>query len=120
MSTNSTEYQKKYMQGARHEESIQKVIEINLEKKYWHNSVKKFYKEWIKLGLNKIQTELILQVCNMLQMIEESKRILDEEGIYSTTITGTMKVNPITKVLKDSTGSFQQLLRLLSESMEVK
>lgn len=111
---------KEYMKGYREGSTIKGITNINLEKKDWHKSVKKFYKEWTGYGLNKIQTELLMQACNQLQLIEECKRILQEEGISSTTVTGTVKINPVTKVLKDSTTSFSMLLRLLSDSMEVK
>lgn len=109
---------KEYMKGYREGNLIENVTNVNLEKKDWHASVKKFYKEWTGYNLNKIQTELLMQACNQLQLIEECKRILQEKGISTTTVTGIVKINPVTKVLKDSTTSFSMLLRLLSESME--
>jgi len=109
---------KEYMQGYRAGNTIKENIEVRLDKKYWHKVVKKFEKEWQAYGLNKIQSEILSQACTQLQLIEECKRILEEKGLCYVTVTGTQRINPVTKVLKDATTSFTQLLRLLSESLK--
>lgn len=89
-------------------------------KKEWFKNVKEFYNQWNSYGLNEIQQELLTQCCDQLNIMEKCKKDINKTGLYYLTSSGQQKKNVSASILKDTTTSFQQLLKLLSDTLEVE
>lgn len=70
----------------------------------------KFYKDKI---INKEQEHIFNSCLDLLDLINASKECLKKEGAYTKNATGTLKVNPAQKELRENIKSFSAQLRLL-------
>lgn len=83
-------------------------------REYNINSFKKLYKDRIT---NKEQ-ELTLNNClDLLSMINAAKNCLEQEGAFVKNATGSLKVNPAQRELRDSLKAFNLQLEILNNML---
>lgn len=122
MGQNSNEYQKQYMKASREmkagerEDLIDKKFIVEFKsKKSSIPQFKKFYKDKIETK----EQEIIFNNClDSLQLIEDCKKGIELEGLYTKNVTGNLKINPLNKELRDNISSFTKLLCLLHDLLE--
>lgn len=86
-------------------------------KKLKVNEFKKHYEPQIR---NKEQ-QLILENCiNLIDLINMSKEFLEQQGLYTTNVSGIIRPNPASKELRDILKSFTIQLKLLQELLGKK
>lgn len=113
------EYYKEYRKAERdcksgkREDMIdeRQVIEFG-GKKITVPQFKKYYKDRIK---NKEQEYIFNNCLDLITLIQSDKDCLAKEGAYITNATGTLKVNPATKELRENLKAFNSQLSLLHE-----
>lgn len=78
---------------------------------------KKFYESQIQ---NKEQ-QLILENCiNLIDLINMNKEFLEQQGLYTTNVSGIIRPNPASKELRDTLKSFTIQLKLLQDLLGEK
>lgn len=73
---------------------------------------KRYYKDRIE---NKEQEYIFNNCLDLITLIESDKKCLAEEGAYIKNVTGTLKVNPAQKELRENLKAFNSQLSLLHE-----
>lgn len=77
--------------------------------------VKEFQKYYNPQIENKEQ-QLILENCiNLIDLINMNKVFLEQQGLYTTNVSGIIRPNPASKELRDCLKSFTIQLKLLQE-----
>jgi hypothetical protein len=118
MSSNN-EYYKEYRRAARAVESGERedLTEIVHEIKFGTTSVTP--KAFMDMYKDKIETkeqEFILNNClDLISMINAAKECLEIEGAFVKNVTGSLKVNPAQKELRENLKAFNTQLVLLNE-----
>ncbi|SCI75381.1 Uncharacterised protein [uncultured Clostridium sp.] len=121
--SSSNEYYKEYRRAERdcksgkREDLIDErsVIEFK-SKKITVTQFKKYYKDRLKSK----EQELIFGNClDLLTLIENNKQILEIEGTYIKNATGTLKVNPAKKELREDLKAFTTMLTILNATASV-
>ena len=115
----SKEYYTTYRRGERaakngeRDDLIDDRIEVKFKsKKINLKKFKGFYKEKIKTK----EQEYIFNNClDLIDLINSSKECLEKEGAFTKNCTGTLKVNPAQKELRENLKAFTNILSLLHE-----
>ncbi|MBB6622171.1 hypothetical protein H7E67_01890 [Clostridium gasigenes] len=82
--------------------------------------VKEFKKHY-ELQIDNKEQQIILQNCiNLIDLINMNKEFLEQQGLYTTNISGIIRPNPASKELRDTLKSFTIQLRLLQELLGKK
>jgi hypothetical protein len=115
----TNEYYKEYRRAARAVESGDRddLNDIVHEIKFGTKSITP--KSFMDLYKGKIETkeqEFILNNCSdLISMINAAKECLEIEGAFVKNVTGSLKVNPAQKELRENLKAFNSQLTLLNE-----
>ena len=114
MGSNTKEYQKAYREGQKVKDNLDK---INI--KFDINNITKedINKIYIKKVGNKAQEKLLKNILNLIDLIEAHKESLEVFGVVTKTVTGTIKVNPSEKSLRECMLQLSKLIRELEENL---
>ncbi|WP_270940891.1 hypothetical protein [Romboutsia lituseburensis] len=120
--SSSNEYYKEYRRAERdvkkgnREDMIDSKSEIEFKSKDISIAqFKKYYKDKIE---NKEQEYIFNNCLDLIVLIADSKRNLETEGVYIKNATGTIKVNPAQKELRENLKAFTNLLSVLHNLQE--
>lgn len=118
----SKEYYKQYRRAERdikrgnREDMIDDRSEIKF--KSGDISIEEF-EEFYKSKLENKEQEYIFNNClDLIVLISDSKKTLEEEGVYIKNATGVIKVNPAQKELRENIKAFTNLLGVLHNLIE--
>lgn len=114
----TNEYYKEYRKGERavkngdREDLTDKIYAIKFSSKNISISqFKKIYKPRIQ---NKEQQYIFNNCIDLIELIQSTKECLEQEGTYIKNCTGTLKVNPAQKELRENLKAFNTQLELLN------
>lgn len=116
----SNEYYKEYMKGYRKAKKDEAIMENENKVEFQSKKIsiaqfRKHYKDKIE---NKEQ-ELIFGNClDLLVLIDNYKKAIEEEGTHYKNTTGNIKINPVVKEHRDTIKSFTNLLCVLHSLLE--
>lgn len=116
----TNDYHKKYMKGYRRANKGDCMVEntSKIEFKSTKISLAKFKKHY-KDKIDNKEQELIFNNClDLIILIEDCKKAIEEEGNYYKNTTGVLKVNPLVKELRENIKSFTNLLGILHDLLE--
>lgn len=118
----SNEYYKQYRRAERdikrgnREDMIDDRSEVKF--KSGNISIEEF-EEFYKSKLENKEQEYIFNNClDLIVLIADSKKTLEEEGVYIKNATGIIKVNPAQKELRENIKAFTNLLGILHNLTE--
>lgn len=109
----NTKYKKEHRasQNGDREDLLEEKFQIKFNSKNVSISqFKKHYKEKIE---NKEQEFIFNNSITLIYLILSDKSCLESEGAYVKNVTGTLKVNPATKELRENLKAFNSQLALL-------
>ncbi|OOM76586.1 hypothetical protein [Clostridium sp. BL-8] len=109
----NTKYKKEHraFQNGDREDLLEEKFQIKFNSKNISISqFKKHYKEKIE---NKEQEFIFNNCITLIDLILSDKSCLESEGAYVKNVTGTLKVNPATKELRENLKAFNSQLALL-------
>lgn len=118
----SNEYYKQYRRAERdlkngnRDDLIEDKIEIKFKSK---NINLKYFKDYYKDKLKTKEQEYIFNNClDLIELIKSSKQCLEQEGAFSKNCTGSLKVNPAQKELRENLKALTNLLSVLHDLLE--
>lgn len=114
----TNEYYKEYRKATRQVERGERedLIDVVHEVKFNTKSITPTaFKNVFKGKIETKEQELILNNClDLISMINASKECLALEGAYVKNVTGSLKVNPAQKELRENLKAFNSQLELLN------
>ena len=114
MAVNTKEYQKAYRDTQKLKDNLEKInikFDVNNISKEDINEI------YIKKINNKAQEKLLKNILNLIDLIEAHKESLENFGVVVKTITGTIKVNPSEKSLRECMLQISRLIKELEENI---
>lgn len=79
----------------------------------------KKFKDLFKGKIENSEQQALLNTClDLLELIKASKECLEKEGAYTSNITGTLKVNPAQKELRENLKAFNTQMELLIDKTQ--
>lgn len=118
----TNEYYKEYRRASREVErgDRENLVDVIHEVKFSTKSITPaVFKNVFKKQIETKEQELILNNCvDLVSMINASKECLALEGAYIKNATGTLKVNPAQKELRENLKAFNSQLELLNRVLK--
>lgn len=118
----TNEYYKEYRRAARQVDKGERddLIDFVHEVKFSTKSITPtVFKNVFKGRIETKEQELILNNClDLISIINAAKECLDIEGAYVKNATGTLKVNPAQKELRENLKAFNSQLELLNNVLK--
>lgn len=114
MATNNKEYMKRYQRQYRKgvaPNMIENIYKPKLNTKITTSQIKKIYKDKITTDDEQV---LLNSALVIVELIETSRKCLEQEGVYIKTVTGLIKENPSQKAIRDNLKALTSILNELN------